>query len=155
MYTYDTDKYIDSFLPFDLEAIFVSSVVVLIAPLIDYSLLENPMPWLQKTDILLDDMISCGNIIARFRKSEIEQLSGLLNQLCPDNPTQHSPSMEGSHQAEISPHMSSPVATTYQVPELLATNDVLTSGDIMALAQSINMGDVDWVADAVIENEIW
>lgn len=51
--------------------------------------------------------------------------------------------------------MSSPVATTYQVPELLATNDVLTSGDIMALAQSINMGDVDWVADAVIENEIW
>ncbi|KAJ0426811.1 fungal-specific transcription factor domain-containing protein [Aspergillus carlsbadensis] len=70
---------LDSFLPFDLESTFVSSVVLLMAPAIDSNLLGNQVPWLQKSCVILDDMITRRNLIARFRKAELEQLDGLLS----------------------------------------------------------------------------
>ncbi|KAL3467055.1 hypothetical protein BJX64DRAFT_274107 [Aspergillus heterothallicus] len=72
---------LDSFFPFDLESTFVSSVVLLMAPAIDSNLMDNQMPWLQKSCVVLDDMITRGNLIARFRKAELEQLDSLLSQL--------------------------------------------------------------------------
>jgi hypothetical protein len=150
-----TEKSIDSFLPFDLEATFVSSVIVLMAPIIDYSLLESLTPWLQKSYVVLEDMIARGNIIARFRKSELEQLNGLLTQLPPDRPLQPDDPIGRGQQAGISTQISSPMPPPYPVAELLSLNDGLTTAEIMAVAESIDTGDVDWVARAVTENHIW
>ncbi|KAH8700208.1 Zn(II)2Cys6 transcription factor [Talaromyces proteolyticus] len=146
---------LDSFLPFDLEATFVSSIVLLIAPKIDISLLENRTAWLQKSYVILDDMISRGNLIARFRKSELEQLGRLLDMLSPDGPFQPDDSMEKGQQDGVETPMSSLMHHTYRVTELLSLNDGLTTAEIMAVAESIDTGDVDWVAHAVTENQIW
>ncbi|KAL2834277.1 hypothetical protein BDW59DRAFT_156217 [Aspergillus cavernicola] len=142
---------LDSFLPFDLEATFVSSVVLLLAPAIDSVLLESRRPWLQKSYVILEDMISRGNLIADFRKSELEQLSGLLYQLTPDRPVQIDDPTRKGQLVEIP----SPLPPAYRVPELPNLNDGLTTAEIMAVAESIDTGDVDWVAHAVVENQIW
>ncbi len=144
-----TDKSIDSFLPFDLESTIVSSVVLLLAPAIDSSLLESRRPWLHKSYMILDDMISRGNLIAQLRKSELEQLSNLLYQLTPDR-------ILPEDQRKLHPvELSSPLAPAYRVPDLPSLNDGLTTAEIMAVAESIDTGDVDWVAHAVTENQIW
>jgi hypothetical protein len=147
--------YADSFLPFDLEAVFVSSVVILMAPVIDSRLLESPTPWLQKSYVILDDMISRGNIIASFRKSELERLGELLSQLSPDRPPRHNNRIQGGQQSEFLTQLSSPISPDHLVPELLNLNDGLTTAEIMAMAESIDTGDVDWVVQAVTENHIW
>lgn len=150
-----TQRYTDSFLPFDLEAVFVSSVVILMAPIIDSRLLESLTPWLQKSYIILDDMISRGNIIASFRKCELERLAELLNQLSPDLPPPHSDRIQRGQQSEMLNQLSSPMSPSQRVPELLHLNDGLTTAEIMAMAESIDTGDVDWVVQAVTENHIW
>ncbi|KAL4913252.1 hypothetical protein BDW62DRAFT_205681 [Aspergillus aurantiobrunneus] len=140
---------LDSFLPFDLESTFVSSVVLLLAPTLDSALLESRRPWLKKSYLILDDMISRGNLIAQFRKSELEQMSALLYQLAPDRRQPEDP--RKGHEIELS----SPLPPAYRVPELPTLNDGLTTAEIMAVAESIDTGDVDWVAHAVTENQIW
>ncbi|KAL4818798.1 hypothetical protein BDW67DRAFT_155980 [Aspergillus spinulosporus] len=139
---------LDSFLPFDLESTFVSSVVLLMARAIDRTLLESRRPWLDKSYLILDDMISRGNLIAQYRKTELEQLSALMYQLAPDR--QHDDTSNGKGLEQ-----SSPLPPAYRVPELPGLNDGLTTAEIMAVAESIDTGDVDWVAHAVTENQIW
>ncbi|KAL2800273.1 hypothetical protein BJX66DRAFT_183185 [Aspergillus keveii] len=141
---------LDSFLPFDLESTFVSSVVLLMAPAIDSNLLDNRTPWLQKSCVILDDMITRGNLIARFRKAELEQLDSLLSQLVPDRQLQI---VDSTRKTDLLGFESSPLPPPY--PELPGLSDGLTTAEIMAVAESIDTGDVDWVAHAVTENEIW
>lgn len=150
-----THGYTDSFLPFDLEAVFVSSVVILLAPIIDSCLLESLTQWLRKSYIILDDMIARGNIIASFRKSELERLSELLNQLSTDRPTQFNERMQRDHQSGMFSQLSSPTSPTNCAHELFNLHDGLTTAEIMAVAESIDTGDVDWVVQAVTENQIW
>ncbi|KAL6238681.1 hypothetical protein BDW75DRAFT_246760 [Aspergillus navahoensis] len=139
---------LDSFLPFDLESTFVSSVVLLMAPAIDCTLLESRRPWLHKSYLILDDMISRGNLIAQYRKTELEQTSALMYQLAPDRQPE-----DASKGKEL--ELSSPLPPVYRVPDLPGLNDGLTTAEIMAVAESIDTGDVDWVAHAVTENHIW
>ncbi|KAL4764818.1 Zn(II)2Cys6 transcription factor [Aspergillus foveolatus] len=139
---------LDSFLPFDLESTFVSSVVLLMAQAIDHSLLESRRPWLDKSYLILDDMISRGNLIAQYRKTELEQLSALMYQLAPDRQPNDTSKEKGLE-------LSSPLPPAYRIPELPGLNDGLTTAEIMAVAESIDTGDVDWVAHAVTENQIW
>jgi proline utilization trans-activator len=151
----DSQIYTDSFLPFDLEAVFVSGVVILMAPIIDSSLLESLAPWLQKSYVILDDMISRGNIIASFRKSELERLDELLSQLQTDHPTQINDRMQRDHPNGMLSQLSAPTSPVNCPHELLNLNDGLTTAEIMAVAESIDTGDVDWVVQAVTENHIW
>ncbi|KAL5343888.1 hypothetical protein BJX70DRAFT_385176 [Aspergillus crustosus] len=122
---------LDSFLPFDLESTFVSSVVLLMAPAIDPVLLESRKLWLHK--------------------SYLEQMGDLLYQLAPDRLLQNVDSFRKGQLID----MSSPLPPAYRVPELPSLNDGLTTAEIMAVAESIDTGDVDWVAHAVTENQIW
>jgi hypothetical protein len=125
------------------------------APIIDSSLLESLTPWLQKSYIILDDMISRGNIIASFRKSELERLGELLSQLSTYQLTQVNDRMQRDHQNGMLSQLSSPTSPANYAHELLNLNDGLTTAEIMAVAESIDTGDVDWVVQAVTENHIW
>lgn len=117
------------------------------AQAIDHSLLESRRPWLDKSYFILDDMISWGNLIAQYRKTELEQLSALMYQLALDRQPDDSSKEKGLE-------LSSPLPA-YRIPELPGLNDGLTTAEIMAVAESIDTGDVDWVAHAVTENQIW
>ena len=79
---------VESFLPFDLDATFSSAVVLSLASTVDPSLLRNKVQWLQTVFVILDEMITRGSLIAKFHKSELQQLDSNLKSLplTPDNP---------------------------------------------------------------------
>lgn len=77
-------------------------------------------------------MVSRGNRIATFHRSELEQLRGMLGQLD-----------DGGHAGMPSPQIEC------GMPE------GLTTAEILAVAESIDTGDVDWIAHAMTENSIW
>ncbi|KAF9890614.1 hypothetical protein FE257_005745 [Aspergillus nanangensis] len=148
---------LDSFLPFDLDSTFISAVVLVAAPATHCSLLDDASPWLHKSYTILDEMILRGNIIAGFRKAELEQLANMLTQLFSSQPAVAN---EPVQQTGIVSRLPSPILpdhgqNTFGVPELPDLNDVLTTAEIMAVAESIDTGDVDWIAQAVTENHIW
>ena len=127
-------------------------MVLLTVPVIDSHLLDDSTTWLRKSYLVLDEMISRGNHIAAFRKSELEQLGSMLSDL--------------SHDALGKVDQS---ATIPQIPLIPAfnggddapgdpdsnSNSGLMTAEIMAVAESIDTGDVDWIAHAVTENRIW
>ena len=131
----------DSFLPFDLESTFVSALVLLLAPFVDPYLLNDSQPWLQKAYDVLDEMIYRGNQIAAFRRSDLEQLHGLLR--------------ESSGQCDRRGEMISHMSLLYSEESQIGDANDLTMADIMAVAESIGPMDVDWMAHAVTENSIW
>jgi hypothetical protein len=100
--------------------------------------------------MILDDIISRGNLIAQFRKSELERMSDLHYQLAPDRLLKSGDPLRKGQQID----MPSPLPPAYRVPELPTLTDGLTTAEIMAVAESINTGDVDWVTHAVTENQI-
>ena len=146
----------DSFLPFDHEAAFVSAIVLTTAPACT-SLLDDTTPWLRKSYKILDEMISHGNQIAGFRKGEIEQLHGILSILCTNSSSPPLGTSSLGH-PEAAFHLPSPVAllnvNDARVSETSVLSPWVTTAEMMALADSIDPGDVDWIAQAVTENQI-
>lgn len=65
-------------MPFDLEAAYTSSIIVLIASFIDPNLLDKTTPGLAEMCSLLDEFIAHGNQVAKRRKAELQQLSNML-----------------------------------------------------------------------------
>ncbi|KAB8259049.1 hypothetical protein BDV32DRAFT_150761 [Aspergillus pseudonomiae] len=148
---------LDSFLPFDLEATYTAAVVLVTAPAADASLLDDWTPWFHTSVTVLDEMISRGNLIAGFRKSELQQLAGMLSQLATDGDL-HSTELARKGQLDrIISRLPSPSTPdrVFGISEITNLNPGLTTDEIMAVAESIDTGDVDWIAHAVTENHIW
>ena len=72
---------IETFLPFDLEAANAASMVVLLTPVVDNSLLHTSFPWLNMIYNILDEMVLQGNLQASSRKAELEQLHQAFMQM--------------------------------------------------------------------------
>ncbi|KAM0273244.1 hypothetical protein ACHAQH_008380 [Verticillium albo-atrum] len=67
-----------AFFPYDTEAIFVSTTNLLLGPAVDPQFINGGQIWLQRAFVVFDDMINCGNQVAKFRKAELLQLDELL-----------------------------------------------------------------------------
>ncbi|PNH75391.1 hypothetical protein VD0001_g2182 [Verticillium dahliae] len=67
-----------AFFPYDTEAIFVSTTNLLLGPAVDPQFINGGRTWLQRAFVVFDDMINCGNQVAKFRKDELLQLDELL-----------------------------------------------------------------------------
>lgn len=150
---------LDSFLPFDLESTFISAVVLITAPAADTPLLDDGTTWLHQSILICDEMISRGNLIAGFRKSELQQLAGMLNHLTTDR-LAHGPESAQKRAPEgVVSRLPSPAtpdaSRVFGISEVSNANHGLTTAEIMAVAESIDTCDVDWIAHAVTENHIW
>ncbi|KAE8331488.1 hypothetical protein BDV39DRAFT_189869 [Aspergillus sergii] len=148
---------LDSFLPFDLEATYTAAVVLVAAPAADASLLDDWTPWFHTSVTVLDEMISRGNLIAGFRKSELQQLAGMLSHLADDGVI-HSTDLARKGQPDrIISRLPSPSTPdrVFGISDIPNLHPGLTTAEIMAVAESIDTGDVDWIAHAVTENQIW
>ncbi|KAG2411516.1 hypothetical protein HFD88_009072 [Aspergillus terreus] len=137
---------LDSFLPFDLESTFVSTFVLLVVPAVDSCLLDEADNWLRKCYMVLDEMISRGNRIAAYRKSELDQLSRMLEETPDESLGKVDYDMRSQLPSFLTPHSD-------DHPEI--DGNGFTTAEIMAVAESIDIGDVDWIAHAVTENRIW
>ncbi|KAJ5551501.1 hypothetical protein N7461_006199 [Penicillium sp. DV-2018c] len=165
---------LETFLPFDLESVFVSTVILLMGPAIDPRELENHPNCLEKAFAIFDEMIRDGNQVASFRRSELQQLEEtLLGCISGDHPRPLAvPAF--FQQADILPDPASPSATpvprpiseTLRYDEAVLRSDsglefdcdfstMLTSAEIMAVADSIESYDTEWVSNAMVEHSIW
>jgi len=113
----------------------------LLAPFVDPYLLDDSLPWLQKAYDVLDEMVYRGNQIAAFRRSDLQQLHDLLR--------------ESSGQYDRREEMISHMSLFYSEESQFGDAADLPTADIMAVAESIDSVDVDWIAHAVTENCIW
>ena len=71
----------ESLIPFDLESTWSCAVVLLVTGMVDPSLLGKDEAWLQKTNTILEEMVSRGNLVAELRKAELQQLGETLTRL--------------------------------------------------------------------------
>ncbi|OJD37902.1 zn 2cys6 transcription factor [Diplodia corticola] len=91
---------LETFLPFDLEAISVSTVNIILAPSVDPDLLANRASWLDRAFAIFDDMASAGNVVAEYRRAELRKLDGMLSQLSHLHSRRASASAEAAAEAE-------------------------------------------------------
>ncbi|KAF3399746.1 Proline utilization trans-activator, partial [Penicillium rolfsii] len=168
LHSLQSEGLLETFLPFDLESIFVSTVVLLIGPAIDIRW-NFPM-WVEKSYTIFEEIIENGNLIAKFRRSELQLLDELLSCFPEDQPRRLSapvsiPNNGFSHShGEIA--NSFPPSTQVLSHEILsdpgadigddgASERGWTAAQIMAVADSIEGIDTEWMSNAMIEHSIW
>lgn len=91
-------------------------------------------------------MISRGNRIAAYRKSELDQLSRMLGETSDESLGKVDYGMRSQLPSFLTPHSDDHAEID---------GNGFTTAEIMAVAESIDIGDVDWIAHAVTENRIW
>ncbi|OHE97279.1 fungal specific transcription factor domain-containing protein [Colletotrichum orchidophilum] len=69
---------LETFLPLDLDSLFVSMVALLVARGVDSRLIESQIPWVDKSHAIIEEMVASGNLIAEFRKNEMQKLEEML-----------------------------------------------------------------------------
>lgn len=103
-------------------------------------------------------MISRGNLIARFRKWELEQLADTSRQLPAGLPAPAAEFTKEGHQHRDIPRPQQPLIAdgginAFAAPEVSGADSGLTIAEIMAVADSIDTVDVDWISHAFSENQ--
>ncbi|KAJ5376902.1 hypothetical protein N7509_013788 [Penicillium cosmopolitanum] len=187
LHSLQTEGLLETFLSFDLESIFVSTVVLLMGPAID-TRWTYPI-WLEKAYTIFEEIIESGNLLAKFRRSELHLLDELLSCFPQEHPRCLSapvsfPNNVLNNNSQVSLASSfppsgqaQPTASTAQaqlehdilsdpgvgvgvgVPALddqeLGFTSRLTAEQIMAVADSIESIDTEWMSNAMIEHSIW
>lgn len=167
---------IETFLPFDLESLFVSTVNLLLGPALDPQLLENRSFWLHKAYGVFNDLITAGNRVAEFRKAELLQLDGLLTCVQSQNPSPSNTNHIAHHAVH---HPNSHIDESSLEPSLLLMdpqrqdgNEILpspisgvldevsfetglTAAQLMDMANAIETSDTDWMSHTMMEHSIW
>ncbi|KAJ5595536.1 uncharacterized protein N7459_001744 [Penicillium hispanicum] len=168
LHTLQSEGLLETFLPFDLESIFVSAVVLLMGPAID---LRWTYPaWLEKAYAIFEEITESGNLIAKFRRSELQLLDELLSCFPQDNPRCLSAPVSFPDHVLNPPQLqltnSFPPSTHALHNDMLSDPDPdiedengfdtgLTAAQIMAVADSIESIDTEWMSNAMIEHGIW
>jgi proline utilization trans-activator len=167
-----TNCYSETFLPWDLDSLFVSTMVLILTRFVDASLLDSQPTWLDKAYGFLDAMVSSGNRIAAFRVIELRKLDEmladyLLNQQRPSTAsTIHDTGIatqntslglsfpEGYHStAGLMMHEDSmPPPYTGLSDEGSGFGDDLTAEQILAVAESMDIEATDWLSFATLDD---
>ncbi|KAG9569191.1 hypothetical protein KCU71_g4041, partial [Aureobasidium melanogenum] len=77
------ESLLECFLSFDLDAAFSSTVILLMAAVIDPSLLGEEIQLTELSYRILDEMATRGNQVAGFLRLELQQLKTILSQAAP------------------------------------------------------------------------
>lgn len=160
------NQFLETFLPFDLESVFVSTVILLIGPAIHPRLFESHPNCLERAYAIFEEMIRDGNQVANFRRSELQQLDETLVGCISGQPRPlavppffHDVLSPASPSATPIPAMPRyDDALLRHGPDLDIECDLgamLTSAEIMAVADSIESQDTEWMSNAMIEHSIW
>ncbi|KAF2850962.1 Zn(II)2Cys6 transcription factor [Plenodomus tracheiphilus IPT5] len=161
---------LETFLPWDLDALFVSTMVLILTRFVDFSLMDHQSSWLDKAYSFLETMISNGNRIASFRVIELRKLEEMLaefsmNQNRPStaSPTTSGPAPamhgrfafpEGYHSTAdlLHPDDTLPPPYTGISDEGSGFGDDLTAEQILAVAESMDIEGTDWLSFSTLDN---
>lgn len=167
----------ETFLSLDLDPLYVSSTSLLIGAAVDKSLLVDRDSWVRRCLALLEDIESSGNLIASWRKSEIQRLDEMLVAISDDTRIKPAssagsapaeplgaPSFQGNvfHPETASTSLSNPgflhmpQPGPFDVPTTtMGGGDDLWAEHILAIASSIQDEDAEWIDRAIVDNSIW
>jgi len=165
----EADNVPETFLPWDLDALFVSTMVLVLTRFVDTSLLKEETGWLYKAYGFLESMVASGNRIAAFRVIELRRLDEmladyLLNQHRPStSSTMHDSGIgtqqnisvsfpEGYHSTAGLTAPSIPPPYTGLSDEGSGFGDDLTAEQILSLAESMDIEGTDWLSFATLDN---
>ncbi|KAJ4302915.1 hypothetical protein N0V90_001806 [Kalmusia sp. IMI 367209] len=159
---------LESFLPWDLDSLFVSTMVLVLIRFVDDTLSENSSVWLNKAFGFLDIMAANGNRIAEFRCAELRKVEEMLSEyLASRTPQQFAPLIiqQGAQQPQPPPPPAGfcfPPPPDNQSPRNIMSStdamgmytafsdessgfgDDLTAEQILAVAESMDLGSTDW-----------
>ncbi|CAI9632194.1 unnamed protein product [Alternaria burnsii] len=161
---------LETFLPWDLDALFVSTMVLILTRFVDFSLMDNQTGHLDKAYGFMETIVSSGNRIAAFRNVELHKLEEMLAEYFEnrEQPPTASPNTIGS-----GPSMQRPLSFPegYQsTAGLLNSEDTLpppytgvsdegsgfgddlTAEQILAVAESMEIEGTDWLSFATLDN---
>jgi proline utilization trans-activator len=163
---------IDTFLPWDLDSLFVSTLILLVGRFIDNSLMTNSAHSVEKAFSFFDIMVLSGNRIAKFRIRELRKLEEMLSEystirLQAESATtvtrQYNPVYQQSEAAL--PFTSNGYGTSGYIPHTDPVSTALTGlGDegsgfgedltaeqILGFAESVDIESSDWMSFATME----
>ncbi|CAN9160651.1 unnamed protein product [Alternaria alternata] len=145
---------LETFLPWDLDALFVSTMVLILTRFVDFSLMDNQTGHLDKAYGFMETIVSSGNRIAAFRNVELHKLEEMLAEYFEnrEQPPTASPNTIGS-----GPSMQHPLSFPegYQsTAGLLNSEDTLPPPytGILAVAESMDIEGTDWLSFATLDN---
>ncbi|KAI9154892.1 hypothetical protein HJFPF1_07452 [Paramyrothecium foliicola] len=154
---------LESFLVFDLEALSISTTNILLAPAITTGSTPNQPLIIQKAFSIFDELVANGNRIAELERSELQQLEGLLSAaLQHDRPMPANqidvqpPSYAEASAMDILPPPIPPEIIQGELDEPLSGMGfgILSTEQIMDLANSINMDHANWMTQAMRSPDI-
>lgn len=114
---------------------------------IDPSLLEGHEPWSEKAYSILDEMASRGNMIAVFRKRELQKLASVLSHLPPPK-TANQVQVEQIQSNNAVPFNENQMGASgmdYQPFDGTFWPDELTAEQLMLVADSLDLDGLDWM----------
>lgn len=156
-----TVESLESFIPFDRDAIFSSALVLLVACTVDPSLVRDKNPRLETAHTLLGEMVCRGNMIAEYNKRELELLDSNLKKLQAINEAnlaaQQPSQNETPNSVNLLPleSMTSHSGITeplqdnlYNIDTILSewnSEDGLSGEHLLAMADSLDFGQLNWM----------
>ena len=169
--TFSPNIGVETFLPWDLDSLFVSTMVLILTKFVDFSLMDSQSSWLDKAYSFLETMVSSGNRIAAFRVIELRKLDEMLAEYSMNRhrPSTASPSMTVSgpimqrtlsfpdgyqstaglmHADDSLP----PPPYTGLSDEGSGFGDDLTAEQILAVAESMDIEGTDWLSFATLDS---
>lgn len=128
--------------------------------------------WLEKAYAIFEEVIESGNLVAKFRRSELHLLDELLSCFPQEHPRCLSAPVSFPNNglnAQVPLASSFPPssqAANPLDPDILSDPGItmdadcgftsrLTAAQIMAVADSIESIDTEWMSNAMIEHSIW
>ncbi|KAJ9481944.1 hypothetical protein VN97_g11508 [Penicillium thymicola] len=140
-------------------------------PAIDPLLVDDHPWWLEKAYEIFQEMVVAGNQVARFRWSELQQLEKTLHEIT-HTQSASSTSDAVSQDPGAIPQLLSPATSCIPSvnrgfcndPSLTADTTldaeygfgpILTSAEMTAMADSIEMYDAEWISNAMMIHDIW
>ncbi|RMY13700.1 hypothetical protein D0867_07377 [Hortaea werneckii] len=146
----------ETFIPFDLESAFSSAIVLMITATVDPSLIRKETDWLPVAYGVLEEMEGRGNLVASLRKSELEHLDKNLKSL-PSAPIGSAVANESDNQLNLlnGPFENPNMADTLvggdgpsDIDTLCDWNseEALNGEQLMAVADSLDFSDLDWLS---------
>lgn len=128
--------------------------------------------WLEKAYAIFEEIIENGNLIAKYRRSELQLLDELLSYFpqehtrCLSAPISIPAATLNTDQTSVQlANFPSSVAHTLShdllsdpgvsLEDELSLTTGLTAAQIMAVADSIESIDTEWMSNAMVEHSIW
>ncbi|GLA09936.1 hypothetical protein AnigIFM60653_001067 [Aspergillus niger] len=142
-----------TFLPFDMDAAYTSTLSLLMAAAIDPTLLPDHAPWSQRAYGVLGDMHTRGNLSAGLMKCELQRLEEELAQLISMPLATATTALSGpapGRSLEMDPLLSSAGANEqidFGVETGFGAHFELSPGQLIDLANSLDLNSLAWPLD--------